>query len=62
MLFSILFSKDGFAKRGTLTIETLDKRFQDKIGQRDGFSPSDIKQINQLYKCGEFFYDTNLSS
>ncbi|XP_057316292.1 hatching enzyme 1.2-like [Hydractinia symbiolongicarpus] len=49
------YHKDGFAKRGTLTIETLDKRFQDKIGQRDGFSPSDIKQINKLYKCGKNF-------
>ncbi|XP_057316011.1 hatching enzyme 1.2-like isoform X2 [Hydractinia symbiolongicarpus] len=46
------YPKDGFAKRGTNTIETLDRRFMDKIGQRKGFSKLDIQQVNKMYKCG----------
>merc|ERR1719153_745953 len=36
---------------GKVTIRTKDPAFQDKIGQRDGFSKEDISQINDLYKC-----------
>lgn len=52
---SSYYRKDGFAKRGTNTIETLDRKFMDKIGQRKGFSKLDIQQVNKLYKCGENF-------
>jgi len=49
------YHKDGFAKRGTITIKTLDPSFQDKIGQRDGLSVEDVKQLNSMYKCGSNF-------
>ena len=49
----LALSKDGFARRGTITIKTLDPAYQDLIGQRDGLSKQDIYQLNRMYKCGE---------
>lgn len=45
------YSKWAFGN-GRVTLETIDKSKQDVIGQRAGFSPVDIKQINLMYKCG----------
>ena len=36
---------------GKITIRTLNKHYQDKIGQRAGFSQGDITQINRMYNC-----------
>jgi len=36
---------------GKITIKTLNKHYQDKIGQRAGFSQGDITQINRMYGC-----------
>ena len=44
------YGKTAFGS-GRLTIETLDKSKQNLIGQRGGFSSSDILQMNLLYKC-----------
>ena len=43
------FGKWAFFK--SRTIETVDKKYQNVIGQRRGFSEIDIKQINKIYGC-----------
>ena len=43
------FGKGAFFK--SRTIETVDRRYQNVIGQRRGFSEIDIKQINKMYGC-----------
>ena len=43
------FGKGAFFK--SRTIETVDKRYQNVIGQRRGFSEIDIKQIKKMYGC-----------
>lgn len=43
------FGKGAFFK--SRTIETVDKRYQNVIGQRQGFSEIDIKQIKKMYGC-----------
>lgn len=45
------YSKSAFTNNGEITIETLDKTKQDIIGQRNGFSQIDARQINLMYKC-----------
>jgi len=37
---------------GRMTIQTIDPRNQALIGNRKGFSQTDIKQLNLMYKCG----------
>lgn len=44
------YGKDAFGA-GRITIQVLDKSKEDWIGQRDGFSEIDIRQINVMYKC-----------
>ncbi|XP_059153168.1 zinc metalloproteinase nas-13-like [Physella acuta] len=48
---------------GTLpgSITTLDPEFQDKIGQREGFSFKDIKLANVMYSCAELMCPKPLS-
>ena len=36
---------------GKLTIETLDKKYQDLIGTLRHLSPSDVKQLALMYRC-----------
>jgi len=47
------YGKTAFGN-GRVTIITKDKRYQDRIGQRRGFSKVDIQQINKMYCC-EFY-------
>jgi len=42
------YGKTAFGN-GRVTIITKDKRYQDRIGQRRGFSKVDIQQINKMY-------------
>lgn len=44
------------------SITTLDPEFQDKIGQREGFSFKDIKLANVMYRCAEQMCPKSLSS
>lgn len=46
------YSKNAFGYGRATTIITKDPAFQDKIGQRGGFSDIDIKQINLMYCQG----------
>ena len=45
------YGRKGFSIDGNDTIVTLKKYYQDKIGQRDGLSTKDIKQLNIYYNC-----------
>ena len=47
MLFHYSFA---FSKNGEKTIESLSDSNQE-LGQRNGLSEIDIKQLNKLYKC-----------
>ena len=38
---------------GKMTIQVLDSTKQHWIGQREGFSEIDKKQLNLMYRCGE---------
>ena len=44
------YGPKSFSRNGRSTIVGL-KTGADKMGQRDGLSANDIRQINQLYKC-----------
>lgn len=47
------YGKSYFARRrGSITIRTLDPKYQDVIGQRKGFSKGDVEQINSMYCNG----------
>ncbi|XP_072317420.1 meprin A subunit beta-like [Eucyclogobius newberryi] len=45
------YGPDAFSNGNGPTIITKDKAFQDVIGQRLEMSPSDVKELNLLYKC-----------
>lgn len=46
------YGKDAFANgAGKLTIVTKDKSQQNKIGQRNSFSATDLKKLKAMYKC-----------
>ncbi|KIH54006.1 astacin [Ancylostoma duodenale] len=51
--YSIMhYPKDAFAKKpGMITIETLDKKYQDIIGNQEKPSKLDYKKICFMYKC-----------
>lgn len=42
-----------YSKNGKVTIETIDPKNRDKIGQRIQLSEGDIMRINRMYKCDE---------
>jgi len=48
------YGATAFSKNRRNTISTKDPTKQHLIGQRRGFSPIDIKQINLLYKCNGY--------
>ncbi|XP_076460788.1 zinc metalloproteinase nas-13-like [Babylonia areolata] len=54
------YSKLAFSARGDIAIETLDKRYQDLIGNRKGLSFRDIKSANFLYSCKPLRADCRL--
>lgn len=47
------YTKKSFSNNGKDTIETIDPSLNDRMGQREGLSPGDIKRINNMYKCKE---------
>ncbi|XP_018571917.1 zinc metalloproteinase nas-1 [Anoplophora glabripennis] len=47
------YSSKAFSSNGQPTLVPKDKRFMEKIGQRDGFSRGDITKINAMYNCPE---------
>ena len=45
------YAKDAFAReKGLITVEGL-RQGHEKMGQREGFSETDIRKINKLYEC-----------
>ncbi|KIH61369.1 astacin [Ancylostoma duodenale] len=46
------YAKDVFAKPGTITLETLDPRYQDIIGTATEPSEDDYKKVCLMYNCG----------
>lgn len=40
-----------YSKNGKVTIETIDPKNSEKIGQRNNISDGDILRINKMYKC-----------
>lgn len=49
------YGKNAFSNGNGSTIITKDPKFQDIIGQRYGMSPSDVSELNLLYKCSKCF-------
>ncbi|KIH48668.1 astacin [Ancylostoma duodenale] len=50
--YSIMhFAKDTFAKDGTITIETIDKKYQDIIGKQELPTKDDYRKICLMYGC-----------
>lgn len=49
------YGKDAFSNGNGSTIITKDPKFQDVIGQRLEMSPSDVQELNHLYKCSKCF-------
>ncbi|XP_027143027.1 meprin A subunit beta-like [Larimichthys crocea] len=45
------YGKNAFSNGNGSTIITKDPKFQDVIGQRKEMSPSDVLELNRLYKC-----------
>ncbi|KAE8289041.1 Meprin A subunit beta [Larimichthys crocea] len=45
------YGKNAFSNGNGSTIITKDPKFQDVIGQRKEISPSDVLELNRLYKC-----------
>lgn len=47
----LLFPK-AFSKNGKTTIRTKDPEWQEKIGNSQNLAFSDVKIVNEMYKCG----------
>uniref|UniRef100_A0A3P9PLU8 Metalloendopeptidase n=1 Tax=Poecilia reticulata TaxID=8081 RepID=A0A3P9PLU8_POERE len=47
------YSKNAFSNGNGPTIITINQAFQDVIGQRVEMSPSDVQELNLLYKCSK---------
>ncbi|KAL8617482.1 hypothetical protein ACOMHN_048120 [Nucella lapillus] len=54
------YGKSAFSANGEVTIETIDKKYQDLIGNRRGLSFRDIKSANALYNCKPLRGDCHL--
>ena len=50
------YGSTAFGIGGRMTIQTKDPKNQHLIGNRNGFSKIDIKQLNLMYKCGEYYW------
>ncbi|KAH8278423.1 hypothetical protein KR018_003103 [Drosophila ironensis] len=46
------YSKNAFSINGQPTIVAMKANGADKMGQRNGFSDSDIEKLNRMYNCG----------
>lgn len=47
------YGKEAYSKNGENTIETIDEKLIDRIGQRDQLSEKDIERVRKMYKCDE---------
>ena len=47
------YGPTAFTKNGETTIDTIDRAFQNVIGQRQGMSATDVTHVNLLYSCDE---------
>ncbi|KHJ93249.1 astacin [Oesophagostomum dentatum] len=45
------YDKTAFAQEGKISMETMDPKFQDVIGNQNDASPSDYKKICKIYQC-----------
>ncbi|KHJ94082.1 astacin [Oesophagostomum dentatum] len=45
------YGKDAYAKPGTVTIETVDPKYQEQIGMQDEPSENDYKKVCLMYNC-----------
>jgi len=52
------YSRSGYSTGGD-TIETLDKTYQDRIGNRDTFTQCDLEKINRFYECKNYIQPNN---
>ncbi|VDM61831.1 unnamed protein product [Angiostrongylus costaricensis] len=46
------YGKTAFARRGTITMQTLDSRYTDVIGRQTDASLSDYQKVCNIYGCG----------
>lgn len=47
------YNKEAYSMNGKNTIETIDEKLIDRIGQRDQLSEKDIERVRKMYKCDE---------
>ena len=47
------YGPNAFSNGNGSTIVTKDPKYQDVIGQRMEMSPSDVLELNRLYKCSK---------
>ncbi|KAK6726497.1 hypothetical protein RB195_004678 [Necator americanus] len=52
------YEKNAFAKPGTITLETLDSKYQDLIGKQKEPSKNDYKKICHIYECSICYGET----
>jgi len=46
------YGKTAFSSNGQMTIKTKDPEWQEKIGNSQNLAFSDVKIVNEMYKCG----------
>ncbi|CAJ0596081.1 unnamed protein product [Cylicocyclus nassatus] len=47
------YDKNSFAKPGKISMETLDRRYQDVIGNAKDASPNDYRKVCEIYGCSQ---------